>query len=75
LARSDEPLCGLPTVAGGAAWRVDRLHLSLFTAIHVPVQQRIATSVVNTSRAGRSDPIFILWLRELEAGTWEIDQF
>jgi len=75
LARSNEPLCGLPTVAGGATWRVDRLHLPLFTAIRVPVQQPIAISAVNAYRAGRSDVIFILWLRELEAGTREIDQF
>jgi len=75
LARSNEPLCGLPTVVGGATWRVDRLHLPLFTAIRVPVQQCIAISAVNAYRAGRSDPIFILRPRELEAGTREIDQF
>jgi hypothetical protein len=75
LARSNEPLCGLPTVAGGATWRVDRLHLPLFTAIRVPVQQSIAISAVNASRAARSDPIFILWLRPLEAGMRAIGQF
>jgi len=75
LARSNEPLCGLPTVAGGATWRVDRLHLPLFTAIRVPVQQSIAISAVNAYRAGRSDSIFILWLRPLEAGMRAIGQF
>jgi hypothetical protein len=75
LARSNEPLSGLPTVAGGATWRVDRLHLPLFTAIRVPVQQSIAISAVNAYRAGRSDSIFILWLRPLEAGMQAIGQF
>jgi len=75
LARSNEPLCSLPAVAGGAVWRVDRLHLPLFTAIRVPVQQSIVISAVNAYRAGRSDSIFILWLRRRDAGTREIDQF
>jgi hypothetical protein len=38
LARSDEPLCGLPTVAGGAKWRIDHFHLGQFTAPCLPVQ-------------------------------------
>src|SRR5438874_4587185 len=75
LARSDEPLLSLPIQGGSASRHVDQIHLYLFTAIRVPVQQRIAISAVNASRAGRSDPIFILRPRELEAGTREIDQF
>jgi hypothetical protein len=75
LARSNEPLCSLPTVAGGANWRVNQIHLALFTAFCVPVQQLIAIAAVNTCRAGRSDPIFILWLLQPEARTRAIDQF
>ncbi len=55
LARSNEPLCGLPTVVGGATWRVDRLHLPLFTAIRVPVQAASAARVISPSRGARSD--------------------
>src|ERR1700730_16257334 len=65
LARSNETLCR----------RVDQIHLYLCTAIRVPVQQRIAISVVNASRADRSDPIFILWLFERNSGMQAIDQF
>jgi hypothetical protein len=44
LERSNERLCSLPVVAGGANWRVDHLHLYLFTAAYVPVQEDVATS-------------------------------
>ena len=59
LARSSEPLLSLSVQADSANRHVDQIHLYLFTAIRVPVQQRIAISAVNASRAGRSDPIFI----------------
>jgi hypothetical protein len=49
-----------PPRGGSASRQVDQIHLYLFTAIRVPVQQRIATSVVNAYRTGRSDPIFYL---------------
>jgi hypothetical protein len=75
LARSNEPLLSLPNQAGAASRHVDQIHLSLFTADCVPVQQRIAISAVNPSRGGKSDPIFILWLLELETETRAIDQF
>src|SRR5437660_9518003 len=71
LARSTEPLLSLPNQAGSANRHVDQIHLYLFTADCVPVQRDATVPVITPSRAGRSDPIFILWLFELEAGPLE----
>lgn len=59
LARSNEPLCSLFAAANGANWRVDRIHLYLFTAVSVPVQNRAAISAVSASPTVRSALIFI----------------
>src|SRR5438270_13551928 len=67
LARSTGPLCDLPAVTGSANRRVDQIHLSLFTADYVPVQQHIGTPVVSYCRTGRSDYEYFGRLRMISA--------
>jgi len=55
LARSNEPLCGLPTVAVGANWRVDHFHLDQFTAPCLPVQSQSTDLDISPYRCNRSD--------------------
>jgi hypothetical protein len=55
--------------ADSANRQVDQIHLTLFTARCVPVQQLIPLAAVNASRADRSDTIFILCLGEPGKGT------
>ena len=75
LARSNVPLCGLPTLADGANWHVDHFHLDQFTAPCVPVQHVAAPPVISPSRGTRSDYEYFDGSRELDAGTRAIDQF
>ena len=55
LARSDEPLHSLPIQGGSANRRVDQIHLSLFTAVCVPVQRSGSVPVISPCRTERSD--------------------
>jgi hypothetical protein len=59
LARSNQPLLNQPNQAGGASRHVDQIHLGLFTADCVPVQQAKQIPVVNPSPRETSNPIFI----------------
>src|SRR5438876_9717419 len=50
LARSTGPLLSLPIQGGSASWRVDQIHLYLFTADYVPVQRTSAARVISLCR-------------------------
>jgi len=55
LARSTEPLLSLPNQAGSANQHVDQIHLSLFTAVCVPVQRSGTVLVISPCRTERND--------------------
>src|SRR2546428_13776233 len=55
LARSDEPLLSLPTQGRSASRHVDQIHLSLFTAVCVPVQRSGTVPVISPCRSRRND--------------------
>src|SRR5438046_10191544 len=55
LARSNEPLLSRPNKGGNASRHVDQIHLYLFTADCVPVQDADAGPVVSDCRSYRND--------------------
>ena len=71
LARSSEPLLNLSVQADSANRHVDQIHLSLFTAGYMPVQQAKQIRVVSSSPPAKSDPIFIFSARVVNANTFK----
>src|SRR5438270_3103478 len=55
LARSTEPLHSLPIQGGSANRHVDQIHLSLFTAVCIPVQRAGQLLVISPCRGVRND--------------------
>ena len=66
LARSDEPLLSLPTQGRSASRHVDQIHLSLFTAVCVPVQRSGTVLVISPCRTERNDYEYFICGRSVE---------
>jgi hypothetical protein len=68
LARSNEPLSGLPYQTGGMNWRGDHIHLYLFTAVYMPVQTDVVMAVRKC--LSRSEKRLNLYFAALRTGRW-----